>query len=146
MPAGAGQALGIGATAHDQIHRQGQGLQRLDMAPAAGHLGFGLQLEGALHHQQVEIGFGAGGARGAGAEQQKRLHRRVGRNLTEGGFQLLPLGRLHPWPQIWKRQRLGGDPVGEKGRLRHDSAGGRSVVAKSRPMNSSGAPKARARP
>ena len=39
------------------------------MAPPAGHLGLRLQLGRVFHDQQIKIGFGAGVARGPGAER-----------------------------------------------------------------------------
>ena len=74
MPAGAGEAGGVGAAAHDQVHRQLQRLERREVAPSAGQLRLALQVGGALHHQQVHVGIGPGAARGAGAEQHQGLH------------------------------------------------------------------------
>ncbi len=44
VPAGAGHTGGVGAAAHDQIHRQGQELQRLEVAPPAGHFRLAFQV------------------------------------------------------------------------------------------------------
>lgn len=58
-------AGGVGAAAHDQVHRQPQRLERREVAPPAGQLRLALKMGRVLHHQQVHIGIGPGAARGA---------------------------------------------------------------------------------
>lgn len=98
MPAGAGQAGGVGAAAHNQIHRQPQRLERFKMEPPAGYLRLPRQVGQAFHHQQVQVRVGPGAAAGAGAEQHQ----------LQG---LAPLA-IAARAQIGQGKRPGGGPVG----------------------------------